>query len=69
MRIFSVLAILAAFFIDATAASAKIEKFPPGMRTDSIVSNGATIYVRVGGKGRPCCSCTALATPATCGRR
>jgi pimeloyl-ACP methyl ester carboxylesterase len=35
----------------ATPASAKVEKFPPGMRIDSIVSNGATIYVRVGGKG------------------
>jgi pimeloyl-ACP methyl ester carboxylesterase len=51
MRIFFLLTILAAFLGGTPSANAKIDKFPPGMRIDSIVSNGATIYTRVGGEG------------------
>jgi pimeloyl-ACP methyl ester carboxylesterase len=35
----------------APPASAKIEKFPPGFRIEKIKTDGATLYVRVGGKG------------------
>jgi pimeloyl-ACP methyl ester carboxylesterase len=34
-----------------TAATAKVEKFPAEFRTQEIKTNGATIHVRVGGKG------------------
>jgi pimeloyl-ACP methyl ester carboxylesterase len=42
-----------AFLTIATAvpASAKIEKFPAGFRIERIMIDGASMYVRVGGKG------------------
>jgi pimeloyl-ACP methyl ester carboxylesterase len=44
--------VLAAFALAcASPAAAKIEKFPPSFRTQTIKTDGATIYVRVGGKG------------------
>jgi len=35
----------------ARPASAEVQPFPPGFRTEEIRTDGATIYVRVGGKG------------------
>src|ERR1700712_4910964 len=32
-------------------AAARVEKFPPGFKTQQIETNGAKIYVRVGGTG------------------
>ena len=45
--------ILVALFVTASAcpASAKIEKFPAGFRIERIMIDGASMYVRVGGKG------------------
>jgi len=37
--------------VDATPAFARIESFPAGFRVQRISTNGATIYVRVGGDG------------------
>jgi pimeloyl-ACP methyl ester carboxylesterase len=44
---------LIAFFTIASAypASAKVEQFPAGFRIERIKTDGAVIYVRVGGKG------------------
>jgi pimeloyl-ACP methyl ester carboxylesterase len=50
MRKFGVLAAVALCFTAALPASAKIEKFV-GIRTEMIKVDGATIYVRIGGKG------------------
>ena len=49
----SAIRIFIAFFAIATAwpASAKIEKFPAGFRVERIMVDGASMYVRVGGKG------------------
>ena len=51
MRI--VLAFMLACFMALAAfpASAKVERFPAGFRIQKIESNGATLYVRVGGSG------------------
>ena len=35
----------------ALPAAARVEKFPPGFKTQQIKTDGATIYVRVGGTG------------------
>lgn len=45
--------IAAGFFVafSVLPASAKVERFPTGFRTQKIESNGTTIYVRVGGTG------------------
>ncbi len=51
MRVLSCLAAAALSVIAALPASAKIEKFAAGIRTEMIKTDGATIYVRVGGKG------------------
>ena len=40
-----------ALCLSSTPALAKIEKFPPEMRSQRIAVNGATLYVRAGGKG------------------
>ncbi len=50
MRIVASL-IAACLLIATLPASAKVERFPSGFRTEKIESNGATIYVRVGGSG------------------
>jgi pimeloyl-ACP methyl ester carboxylesterase len=46
-------ALLLGLFVafSALPASAKVERFPAGFRIQKIESNGATIYVRVGGSG------------------
>ena len=36
----------------APSASAEVRPFPPGFHTENIKTDGATIHVRVGGKGR-----------------
>ena len=46
----------------------KITPTIPGFHTEEIKTDGATIHVRVGGKDPQLSSCTASATPATCGR-
>jgi hypothetical protein len=45
--------LLLAFFTLAGAlpASARIERFPAGFHIQRIKTDGATLYVRVGGKG------------------
>jgi pimeloyl-ACP methyl ester carboxylesterase len=43
--------IAACLLIATLPASAKVERFPSAFRTEKIESNGATIYVRVGGSG------------------
>ena len=42
---------LALLLATSQAADARIEKFPSEMRAQKIKTNGATIYVRAGGKG------------------
>jgi pimeloyl-ACP methyl ester carboxylesterase len=51
MRVFIGLAAALLALACAVPASAKIEKFPPGFRTEEIKTDGATIHVRVGGQG------------------
>ena len=51
MRFLPILTALVPFFIAAAPAAAKIEKFPAGMRIERIKTDGATIYVRIGGQG------------------
>jgi pimeloyl-ACP methyl ester carboxylesterase len=43
--------LFAALVLAAAPAAAKIERFPAGFRTQEIKTDGATIHVRVGGKG------------------
>ncbi len=46
------LAVMATISLGVTLpAAAKIEKFAPAIKTQTIKVDGATIYVRVGGKG------------------
>ncbi len=49
----SIIRLFVAFIAIAAAlpASAKIEKFPAGFRIERIMVDGASMYVRVGGKG------------------
>jgi pimeloyl-ACP methyl ester carboxylesterase len=51
MRVMNWFALAAIALALPSPAAAKIEKFPPGFRTETIKSNGATVYARVGGKG------------------
>jgi pimeloyl-ACP methyl ester carboxylesterase len=51
MRFLSIVTVLSAVFVAVSAADAKIEKFPPGFRSEHIKAGDATIYVRVGGQG------------------
>jgi pimeloyl-ACP methyl ester carboxylesterase len=51
MRVLMLTAAVAISLASLQAASAKIEKFPPEMRVQRIQTDGATIYVRAGGKG------------------
>jgi pimeloyl-ACP methyl ester carboxylesterase len=51
MRFPAVLTALISFLIAVSPASAKVEKFPSSMRIERIKTDGATIYVRVGGQG------------------
>lgn len=57
MRLFSYLIAIFVVLVSGTPASAKIEKFPTGvrleraMRVERIKVDGATIYVRAGGTG------------------
>lgn len=46
-----ILALLSATIVCATPAFAKIERFPAEFKIQKISVNGASIYVRVGGKG------------------
>jgi hypothetical protein len=46
-----------------------IEPFPPGFHTEEIKTNGTSLHVRIGGQAPLSFSSTALAIPATCGRR
>src|SRR6201982_4245180 len=48
MRMFAAASVT--LFLSATALAA-IQPYPANFRTDNIVTNGAQIYVRVGGKG------------------
>ena len=41
--------------------------FPKTFCTQNISANGTKLDVRVGGRGRQSCCCTATARPATCG--
>jgi pimeloyl-ACP methyl ester carboxylesterase len=43
--------LFAALSLAATPAGAKVQRFPAGFHTQEIKTGGATIYVRVGGKG------------------
>jgi hypothetical protein len=49
MRRFAVAALVGHFL--GVSALASIQPYPANFRTDNILSNGAQIYVRVGGKG------------------
>jgi pimeloyl-ACP methyl ester carboxylesterase len=40
-----------ALIIGLTSALARIQPFPPGFKAETIATNGAKIYVRIGGKG------------------
>lgn len=51
MRFFGFLALIVLSLGAALPAAAKIEKFPSEMRVQRIQTDGATIYVRSGGKG------------------
>ena len=51
MRLFAFSAAAFAILTYVTPSLARVEKFPPGTRTEYIKTDGATIYVRVGGKG------------------
>ena len=51
MRMLTLTAAFALSLASLQAASAKIEKFPSEMRVQRIQTDGATIYVRAGGKG------------------
>ena len=51
MRFFTGLFIALVALAAAPPASAKVEKFPAGFRVEKIKTDGATLYVRVGGKG------------------
>jgi pimeloyl-ACP methyl ester carboxylesterase len=48
MRMFLALAIM---MLMAASASAEVRPFPPGVRTQEVQTDGATIHVRVGGSG------------------
>ena len=50
-RVMRMLLMLVALGIGMPGAFARIEAFPPDFKTQRISVNGATIYVRVGGKG------------------
>lgn len=49
MRNFAAIVLIASLL--ATPALAKVEPFPPGFKTETILTNGASIFVRVGGHG------------------
>jgi len=51
MRFFTGLFIALVALAAAPPASAKVEKFPAGFRVEKIKTDGATLYVRVGGQG------------------
>ena len=51
MRLFAFSVAAFAILTYVTPSLARVEKFPPGTRTEYIKTDGATIYVRVGGKG------------------
>jgi pimeloyl-ACP methyl ester carboxylesterase len=51
MRLFAFAAATLTILACATPSLARIEKFPPGTRTELVKTDGATIYVRVVGKG------------------
>ena len=51
MRLFAFFAAAFTILTCTTPSLAHVEKFPPGTRTEFIKTDGATIYVRVGGKG------------------
>jgi pimeloyl-ACP methyl ester carboxylesterase len=46
-----IISAIAAALIIASPAMAKMAEFPPGFRVQDIATNGATIHVRVGGRG------------------
>lgn len=51
MRILAAASLALLTVVTAIPASAKIEKFPAGFHIERIKTDGATIYVRTGGKG------------------
>lgn len=50
VRLFAAI-LVPAFVFGTTPASARIESFATGFKTQKILTNGASIYVRVGGNG------------------
>lgn len=51
MRLFAFFAATLTILACTAPSLARVEKFPPGTRTEYVKTDGATIYVRVGGKG------------------
>jgi pimeloyl-ACP methyl ester carboxylesterase len=51
MRLFAFFAAALTILTCTTPSQARVEQFPPGTRTEHIKADGATIYVRVAGKG------------------
>ena len=51
MRIIACLAVALLLALGTAPASAKVEPFPSGFRTQKIEIDGVTIYVRIGGSG------------------
>ena len=51
MRLFAFFAAALTILTCTTPSQARVEQFPPGTRTEYIKTDGATIYVRVAGKG------------------
>ncbi len=51
MRVLAYLAVAIAVLASGLPAAARVGQFPPGFRTENLKVDGATIHVRVGGKG------------------
>lgn len=51
MRLLAGLIVSVSVLAGTSAAMAAVEEFPAGFRTQQVKTDGATIYVRVGGKG------------------
>ena len=67
MRKFGAVA-LAAIFLSSSAPAA-VQSFPAEFKTETVATNGARIYVRVGGNGPAVVLLHGYGERATCGRR
>jgi hypothetical protein len=63
------LAALLALLTLALPAHAQVPAYPAAFKTQEIAVNGTTLHVRTGGTGPAVLLLTAMARPATCGRR